>query len=97
MWEEFGVFEAGWVLWDLMISFTFFIGIFLIISREAVECLNRDFQKELGWRKYIIPQLEGKKFLFIDAFILKYPVWIGLTISIISFVLLLIRKGNAVV
>lgn len=96
MLEEMGILDAGWFLWDLMLSFTFFIGIFLVVSREAVECLNRDFQKELGWRKYIITQLEGKKFLFIDALILKYPVWIGLFISIISFVLLLMHKSNMI-
>ena len=89
---ELGLFEAGSFLWELMLSFTFFIGIFLIISREAIECLNRDFQREYGWRKYVITQLENKKFMFIDAFIMKYPIWVGLVISVVSFVLLLMRR-----
>lgn len=88
---ELGLFEAGSFLWELMLSFTFFIGIFLIISREAIECLNRDFQREYGWRKYVITQLENKKFMFIDAFIMKYPIWVGLVISTTSFILLLTR------
>lgn len=91
--EELGLFDAGSFLWELMLSFTFFIGIFLIVSREAVECLNRDFQREFGWRKYIITQIETKKFVFIDAFILKYPIWIGLIITITSFVLLLMQRA----
>lgn len=90
--KELGLFTAGSFLWELMLSFTFFIGIFLVVSREAVECLNRDFQRELGWRKYVITQIETKKFMFIDAFILKYPIWVGLLIAITSFVLLLVRR-----
>ena len=93
MFEDLGILAAGSFLWELMLSFTFFIGIFLIVSREAVECLNRDFQRELGWRKYVIPQLEGKKFLFIDAFILKYPIWMGIVISTASFVMLLAHRA----
>ena len=92
MLEQLGIVAAGEFLWDLMLSLSFFIGIFLVVSREAVECLNRDFQKELGWRKYVITQLEGKKFMFIDIFILKYPVWIGLVIAVTSFMLLLARR-----
>lgn len=92
--EELGILDAGWFLWNLMLSFTFFIGIFLIVSKEAIECLNRDFQKEFGWRKNIATQLESKKFVFIDMFVLKYSVWIGLLISVISFVLLLMYKNQ---
>ena len=92
MLKELGILAAGDFLWDLMLSLSFFIGIFLIVSREAVECLNKDFQRELGWRKYVITQLEGKKFMFIDAFVLKYPVWIGLLISVTAFMLLLSHR-----
>ncbi|MEW5894964.1 MAG: hypothetical protein AB1650_04305 [Candidatus Omnitrophota bacterium] len=92
MLEKLGLIEAGSFLIRLTLSFTFFVGIFLMVSREAVRCLNRDFQRELGWRKYIIPQLERKGFFFIDAFVLEHAVWVGAVITVASFILLLIHK-----
>ena len=91
--EQLGLIEVGSFLWELMLAFTFFIGIFLIVSREAVECLSRDFQREYGWKRYVLSQLEARKYMWIDSFILKYPIWIGLIISVTSFLLLLYIRG----
>jgi len=90
--EQWGLIDAGRFLWNLMLALAFFIGIFLIVSREAVECLNRDCQREFGWRKYVLYELEGRRFGFIDAFVLKYPIWVGLVISVTAFILLLVNR-----
>ena len=76
----------------LMLSFSFFVGILLIVSQEAFVHFNKALQKEIGLRKRIIPQLENKEIQFIDLVILKYRLFCGILISVSAFLLLLIYK-----
>ena len=91
MLELSGILEAGDFIYTIALCFAFFMGIMLIVSREAVECLNKDFQREYGWKRYVLSQLEEPKYKFIDAVVMKYPLWVGLLVSITSFLLLLIH------
>lgn len=77
---------------EMMLYLAFFIGIMLMVSRQSVERLNADFQKEVGIRKRIWPQVENKASFVIDRILLKYSFWTGLFIAITSFLFLLADK-----
>ena len=77
---------------EMMLYLAFFIGLMLMVSRQAVERLNEDFKKEAGLRKRIWPKLENKVSFAIDKIVLKYSFWSGLFIAIASFMFLLSYK-----
>ncbi len=77
---------------EMMLYLAFFVGIMLMVSRQSVERLNQDFQKEVGIRKRIWPQVENKASFFIDRILLKYSFWTGLCIAITSFSFILAQK-----
>ena len=77
---------------DIMISFAFFIGIVLVISPKAFYTLNKAFQREYGIRRRILPKLEDVRIDVIDKIVIKNRIIAGLAISIISFILLLVKK-----
>ncbi len=76
----------------ILISFSFVIGIILMISPEGFDALNKSFQKEFGIRTRLVPKLEDTFIDVIDRAMIKNPVIAGLCISVTSFFLLLIYK-----
>ena len=87
-----GLTESMRFLVFLMLSFSFFIGIVLMVSHEAFAHLNQAFQKEYGLKKRLLPKLENIRVSFIDWIVLKYRFIAGLLISVLSFLLLLLYK-----
>ena len=80
------------IVFYIMISFAFFVGILLMVSQEAFDSFNRDLQKEYGIKRRLFPKIEDSNFNFIDYLLLKNRLIAGLLITVISFVLLLIYK-----
>ena len=76
----------------LMLSFAFFIGIILMISRDAFITLNRDLQREYGIKRRLSAKLEDVYIDVVERASLKYPVFVGLFIAIFAFILLLMRS-----
>ncbi len=76
----------------LLLSFTFFIGILLIVSQESFIALNKALQNEYGLKRRLTPKVEDTHIDVIDKFLIKHRVLAGLFISVCAFVLLLIYK-----
>ena len=93
MLELMGVHESKRMIIFIMLSFSFFVGILLTVSREAYLFFNKALQKKYGIRRTFITFIEDTEFDHIDRFILKYRVRAGLIISISAFILLLIYKA----
>jgi len=97
MFQNFGL-SIAWLdlavefLKEMVLYLAFFVGIMLMVSKQSVERLNQDFQKEAGIRKRIWPQLENKASFAIDRILLKHSFWTGLFIAITSFSFLLADK-----
>jgi len=79
-------------IFNIMVSFSFFIGIILIISPKAFYTLNKTFQREYGIRKRVLRKLEDVKIDVIDKMVIKNRIIAGLIISVVSFVLLLVHR-----
>jgi hypothetical protein len=90
--EALGIPESIKILTYLMLSFSFFCGIMLLVSREAYEDFNAALQKEFGFKRKFFPVLEEIKTNIIDKLALKYRIPVGLFIAISSFVMLLAYK-----
>ena len=80
------------MFFHIMISFAFFVGVVLMVSPEAFEALNRALQKEYGLKTRLLPKIENTTINIIDKAVIKNRVFAGLSISVVSFVLLLIHK-----
>ena len=76
---------------NLMLSLAFFVGILLMVSRDAFVTLNKDLQREYGIKRRMAQKLEDVHIDVVDRTFLKYPVPAGLLIAIAAFILLLIR------
>ena len=76
----------------LMLSFSFTIGIILMVSQESFMELNKALQREYGVKRRLIPGVEDTQNYFIDRVILKYRVFSGLLITVTAYFLLLIYK-----
>ncbi|MDP2654370.1 MAG: hypothetical protein Q8Q08_10110 [Candidatus Omnitrophota bacterium] len=92
MLEDFGLSESLKVIVYLMISFSFFVGIMLVVSQEAFVHFDKALQREYGIRKRFLPKLEETQFKFVDWVLLKYRTLSGLLIAVIAFMLLLTYK-----
>ena len=90
--EVFGLDVSSQVFFHIMISFSFFVGIVLMISPEAFEALNRALQKEYGLKTRLFPKFENTTIDVIDKAVVKNRVIAGLIITVISFTLLLVNK-----
>ncbi|MFP4473600.1 MAG: hypothetical protein ACLFPX_07040 [Candidatus Omnitrophota bacterium] len=91
-WVDLGLNDSWQLIVEIMLCMTFFIGIMLVVSAESVTILNRDFQKEIGFRKRFFPKLEDAKESPIDRAILQRPFWFGILIAVTSFLLLLLYR-----
>ncbi len=86
------LFTATDTFFYIMISFSFFVGILLLVAPEAYEHFNRALQKEYGLKVRLVPQMEDRFFSFIDKTIIKYRLAAGMVISVSAFVLLLLYR-----
>ena len=90
--DSLGLTDAGKFLSYLMIAAAFFVGIMLLVSAEAFELFDKELRKEYGMKKRLFPQIEDRKYEFVDYILLKCRFISGLIITIISFIFLLIYK-----
>ena len=80
------------MIFYIMVSLGFVVGIILMVAPKAFDSLNEALQKEYGIKKRFIPKIEDTKIEAVDDFCKKNTVIMGMIISIISFILLLIFK-----
>ena len=92
MLEDIGVNDSLSMIVYIMISFSFFVGILLLVSQEAFQHFNSALEREYGIRYRISPKLENNQNKFLDWVILKYRLISGVLIVTASFFLLLIYK-----
>ena len=78
-------------LGNLMLSLAFFVGVLLMVSREAFIIFDRDLQREYGIKRRTAQKLEDVHIDIVDRTFLRYPVLAGLLISVATFILLLMR------
>lgn len=90
MFEVLGLDVSAKVLFNLMLSFSFFVGLILMVSQEAFSAFHKALQKEYGLKRKLAPMLENTRFDFIDRVLMKYRVFAGMAICITSFFLLLV-------
>ena len=87
----FGLTVSMKFLANLMLSLAFFVGILLMVSRDALITLNRDLQREYGIKRKMAQKLEDVYIDVVDRTSLRYPVPVGLLIAVAAFILLLLR------
>ncbi len=92
MFEVLGLDISGKIIFFLMLSFSFFVGILLMVSREGFDAFNKALQKEYGLRKRIAPQIEDTHVDVVDKILTRYRFMAGMLICLASFFLLLIYK-----
>ena len=92
MLEVFGLDVSAKILIYIMISFSFFVGIILMVSQEAFSAFHKSLQKEYGLKRRLSPKIENTYIDFIDRVLMKYRVLAGMLISLTAFFLLLMYK-----
>ena len=92
MFELFGLDISAKVLVDLFLSFSFFVGIVLMVSREAFGAFHQALQKEYGLKRRLAPKIEDKRFDLVDKILMKYRVFAGMLICVTTFFLLLLYR-----
>ncbi|HOW36563.1 MAG TPA: hypothetical protein PL155_09160 [Candidatus Omnitrophota bacterium] len=90
--DIFGLSLSLDLLFQLVLSISFFVGIILMVSPEGFEAFNRALQKEYGIKKRFMPKLEDAATHVIDKTIIKNRVIAGMCISVMAFLLLLLTK-----
>ena len=87
--------QAFNLIFLLLVSFSFFMGIVLMVSPEAFDLLNKALSREYGIKTRILPKLELTAIHVLDKIITKnrsHGIIAGFIISTISFLLILFRK-----
>lgn len=92
MTKFFDLWEFARVINSLLLSFAFFVGIMLLVSRNAFTQFDSALQKEYGLKYQLLPKLEQPKIQFVDWLLLRYRFFSGLLISISAFILLLLSR-----
>lgn len=80
------------MIFHIMVSFGFVIGIILMVSPEAFDSLNSALQKEYGLKTRLVPKLEDTTVDVVDRAARKFSVISGMMISLAAFFLLLVNK-----
>ena len=80
------------MIFYLLVSFGFVIGIVLMVSPEAFNSFSEALKKEYGVKKRIIPKIENTMTSIMDDLCKKHAVIIGMFISVASFALLIICR-----
>ncbi|MBN1870445.1 MAG: hypothetical protein JW847_07730 [Candidatus Omnitrophica bacterium] len=89
----YSITASSWnMIFCILISFGFVIGIILMVAPGAYEAFNQALQKEYGIKKRFIPKIEDGKIEAVENLCKKNTVITGMIISILSFMLLLIFK-----
>ena len=88
----FGLNEPLNLIFYMLVSIGFVVGIILMVAPKAFTSLHKALQKEYGITKRILPQLENASIEVVDKTVKKNTVVYGMVISIVSFILLLIFK-----
>ena len=87
--------EALQLIFYFLVSFSFFMGIVLMVSPEAFDTLNKALSKEYGIKTRILPKIELTAIHVLDKIITKnrsHGIIAGFIISAISFLLILLNK-----
>ncbi len=92
MLESLGIILSANMVFYIMVSFGFVVGIILMVSPEAFESLNKALQKEYGFKTQLLPKLESTVFNVIDKTVLKNQMVAGIMISVTAFALLMIYR-----
>lgn len=80
------------MVFHIMVSIGFFVGIILMVAPKAFDSLDEALQKEYGIKKRFIPKIEDTKIDVIDQICKRNTVISGMVISVLSFILLMIFK-----
>jgi hypothetical protein len=83
--------SAGMVFY-IMVSIGFVIGIILMVAPEAFEKFNNVLKQEYGFKFRFFKKIEDTQIEHIDRFATKNSVIIGMILSVITFILLIIYK-----
>ena len=87
--------EAFRLIFYFLVSFSFIMGIVLMVSPEAFDTLNKALSKEYGIKTRILPKIELTVIHVLDKVITKnraHGIIAGFIISTISFLLILFNK-----
>ena len=90
--DSYGIFVSMNMIFYLMVSFGFVIGIILMVAPEAFENLHKALQREYGLTVKLAPKFENTVFNAIDKAIVKHRKFTGVLLSITAFVLLIVYK-----
>ena len=80
------------MIFYMMVSIGFVIGIILMVAPEAFVTFNRALNREYGFKFRFFRKLEDDKNESLDRFATRHSVIIGMIISVITFALLIIYK-----
>lgn len=89
VWELYGAVE---LIFYILVSLGFFVGIVLMVSPEAFDELNKALSKEYGIKTRLLPRIELKAIHVLDKVITKnrmHGMVVGFIISVVAFVLIL--------
>jgi hypothetical protein len=92
MLEFIDFWESARAINVFLLSFAFFVGIMLLVSREAFTRFESDLQKEYGLKQRLVPTIEQPGNKCIDWFLLRYRFLSGIIISVSAFILLLFSR-----
>ena len=90
--EVMGLDLSARMFFIMMVSFSFFVGVFLMASPDAFKAIDKALQKEYGIKTRFVPHIENSYFDALDKFILKNRVKAGFFIAAFAFILLLVNK-----
>lgn len=80
------------MLFYIMVSIGFVIGIILMVAPEAFETLNKALNQEYGFKFRFFAKIENTSISDFDRFATRNSVIIGMVLSVVTFALLIIYK-----
>jgi len=83
--------ETANMVFYIMISFGFFVGIILMVAPEVYHPLNKALQREYGLKIRLMPKIEESAET-LDMVLNKHRVIAGMCISISAFMLMMIYR-----
>ena len=83
--------ETASMVFYIMISFGFFVGIILMVAPEVYHPLNKALQREYGLKIRLLPKIEESAET-VDQVLSKHRIIAGMCISISAFMLMMIYK-----
>jgi hypothetical protein len=83
--------EIANIVFYIMVSFGFFVGIILMAAPEVYHPLNRALQREYGLKIRLLPKIEESAEV-VDQVLNKHRIIAGMCISVSAFMLMLVYK-----